>query len=79
MATEQVQIRVVAATAEAARAAVEQLRAAGAELGEPGQGRRGEWLAYGELSVEVEAAAAPPAQQPARRRSARSGRRSGPR
>jgi hypothetical protein len=69
MASEMVQIRVVAASPEAARAAVEQLRAAGAELGEPGQGRKGEWLAYGALAVEVEqAAAAPP---PTRRRSRR--------
>jgi hypothetical protein len=52
MPSETVEIRVVAASAEAARAAVERLRAAGADLGEPRQGRKGEWLAYGALAVE---------------------------
>jgi hypothetical protein len=60
MPSETVQIRVVATTAEAARAAVEQLRAAGVELGEPQVGRKGEWLAYGALAVEVEQATLPP-------------------
>jgi hypothetical protein len=60
MAIETVLISVVAATAGAARVAVEQLRAAGVKLGEPELGHRGEWLAYGPLLVEVEHAAPPP-------------------
>jgi hypothetical protein len=64
MATETVLISVVAATAGAARVAVEQLRAAGVELGEPELGHRGEWLAYGPLLVEVEHTAPPPPPAP---------------
>lgn len=64
MATETVLISVVAATAGAARVAVEQLRVAGVELGEPELGRKGEWLAYGPLLVEVEHAAPPPPPAP---------------
>jgi hypothetical protein len=71
MPSETVQIRVVATSAGAARAAVEQLRAAGVELGEPQVGRRGEWLAYGPLVVEVEQGAPPPPAPPPRRRSRR--------
>ncbi|GAB4217092.1 MAG: hypothetical protein OHK0022_58990 [Roseiflexaceae bacterium] len=51
----------------------------GTELGEREARRKEDWLAYDELPVEVEATAAPTAQQPARRRSTRTGRRSGPR
>jgi hypothetical protein len=64
MPSDMVEIRLVAASPEALLGAVEQLRAAGVELGEPELGRKGEWLAYGPLLVEVEHAAPPPPPAP---------------